>query len=140
MISQIGIVFFGVLAAWLTQQANESRKKYACIFGLISQPFWFYSAIETNQWGIFLLSIIYTVVWLIGFKNYWFKKVIQDTEKNHQQLNRHENWCSCRKPKVKTEKLCFDCQIDSDFFRDFGYGPNGEVMPEVMGKESKKEK
>jgi hypothetical protein len=73
MISQIGIVFFGVLAAWLNQQANENRKKYACIFGLISQPFWFYSAIETNQWGIFLLSIIYTVVWLIGFKNYWMK-------------------------------------------------------------------
>lgn len=73
MISQIGIVFFGVLAAWLTQQANENRKKYACIFGLISQPFWVYSSIESNQWGIFLLSIIYTGVWLIGFKNYWVK-------------------------------------------------------------------
>lgn len=76
MISQIGIVFFGVLAAWLTQQANESRKKYACILGLISQPFWFYSAIESEQWGIFLLSIIYTGVWLIGFKNYWVIPVV----------------------------------------------------------------
>jgi hypothetical protein len=75
VISQIGIVFFGVLAAWLTQQANDNRKKYACIFGLISQPFWFYSAIESDQWGICLLSIIYTLVWLIGFKNYWVKPV-----------------------------------------------------------------
>ncbi len=74
MISQIGIVLFGVIAAWLTQQANQSRKKYACIFGLISQPFRFYSAIETNQWEIFILSLIYTGVWLIGFRNYWVVK------------------------------------------------------------------
>lgn len=71
MISQTGIVIFGLLAAWLTQQGNEQLKKYACIFGLISQPFWFYAALESEQWGIFILSLIYTGVWLIGFKNYW---------------------------------------------------------------------
>ena len=71
MISQIGIVFFGVIAAWLTQQGNESRKKYACIFGLIAQPFWFWSALSEDQWGILILSFVYTGVWLIGFKNYW---------------------------------------------------------------------
>lgn len=73
MISQIGIVIFSLIAAWLTQQGNENRKKYACIFGLISQPFWFYSALQSDQWGIFILSLFYTAIWLIGFRNYWVK-------------------------------------------------------------------
>jgi len=70
-IAQVGIIVFGVLAAWITQQRNESLKKYACVFGLASQPFWFYSSWESGQWGIFVVSGIYTVVWAIGFKNYW---------------------------------------------------------------------
>lgn len=80
MISQIGIVFFGVLAAWLTQQKNEGIKKYACIFGLIAQPFWFWSALVADQWGILFLSFVYTGVWLIGFKNYWFKVATDETK------------------------------------------------------------
>lgn len=77
MINQAGIVIFGVIAAWLTQQRDERLKKYACIFGLISQPFWFYAAIQSNQWGIFILSCIYTGVWLMGFKNYWCKQGVK---------------------------------------------------------------
>ncbi len=105
MISQIGIVFFGVLAAWLTQQANENRKKYACIFGLISQPFWFYSAIETNQWGIFLLSIIYTGVWLIGLKNYWVKPVVPQIK----ATGTGQEKCGCGNNKPKNKPVCFEC-------------------------------
>jgi hypothetical protein len=103
MIAQIGIVFFGVMAAWLTQQRNEQLKKYACIFGLISQPFWFYSAIETNQWGIFLLSIIYTAVWLVGFKNYWVKSSLPQQRENNSPL------CECGKSKPKNKMRCFTC-------------------------------
>lgn len=110
MISQIGIVFFGVLAAWLTQQANDRRKKYACIFGLISQPFWFYSAIETNQWGIFLLSIIYTGVWLIGFKNYWVKPVVKPpTPQPPPSCTKTINICACGNSKPKNKEHCFVC-------------------------------
>lgn len=105
MISQIGIVFFGVLAAWLTQQANESRKKYACIFGLISQPFWFYSAIESDQWGIFFLSIIYTGVWLIGFKNYWVKPVYPPL----MVLNPNDSVCECRDLEWGYQPFCEHC-------------------------------
>ena len=73
MFEQIGIAFTGVIAIWLTQQRNESLKKYACLFGLASQPFWFYATYQAEQWGIFGLSFVYTINWLIGFNNFWLK-------------------------------------------------------------------
>lgn len=71
IISQIGITVFGVIAAWITQQRNESLKKYACILGLMSQPFWFYTAVIAEQWGVFANSVMFTVIWIIGIKTYW---------------------------------------------------------------------
>ena len=73
MIAQIGIAITGVVAIWLTQQSNEEWKKYACLFGLAGQPFWFYSAYTAQQWGIFVLCFFYAYSWYIGFKNNWVK-------------------------------------------------------------------
>ena len=73
MLEQIGIALTGVVAIWLTQDADEGRRKWACIFGLIGQPFWFYSAWEAEQWGIFVLCAFYAVAWIRGFYNYWLK-------------------------------------------------------------------
>ena len=72
MIDQIGIALTGVIAIWLTQQSNEEWKKYACLFGIAGQPFWFYSAYTAEQWGIFILCFFYTYSWAIGIKNNWF--------------------------------------------------------------------
>jgi len=74
MIEQIGIAFTGIIAIWLTQQRRETWKKYACFFGVAGQPFWFYSAYSTDQWGVFVLCIFYTYVWCLGVKNNWITK------------------------------------------------------------------
>lgn len=74
MISQLAIAVTGVVAIWLTQQGNNNLKKYACLFGLAGQPFWFYSAYQTEQWGIFLLCLFYTYSWSLGVKNNWLLK------------------------------------------------------------------
>tara|TARA_R110000851_G_scaffold297051_1_gene452273 strand:- start:210 stop:434 length:225 start_codon:yes stop_codon:yes gene_type:complete len=68
---QIAIALTGLTAIFLTQQSKESWKKYACLFGLAGQPFWFYSAYTAEQWGIFVLCVGYTFCWLQGFKNNW---------------------------------------------------------------------
>jgi hypothetical protein len=68
---QIAIAVTGVVAIWLTQQSNEQWKKYACLFGIVGQPFWFYSAYQAEQWGIFVLCIFYTYSWCLGIKNHW---------------------------------------------------------------------
>ena len=74
MISQIFIGLFGVVGIWLTQQSNENIKKYACVLGLIAQPFWFYSMYQSEQWGVFVLCFFYTYAWGLGFYNGWIKK------------------------------------------------------------------
>jgi len=71
---QVAIALTGVVAIWLTQQKREGWKKYACLFGLAGQPFWFYSSYQAEQWGIFCLTFFYTYSWFIGFKNNWIKK------------------------------------------------------------------
>ena len=68
---QIGIALTGIVAIWLTQQSNESWKKYACLFGLAGQPFWFYAAYMAEQWGILALTVFYTYSWWLGLKNHW---------------------------------------------------------------------
>ena len=74
MIEQLLIAITGVTAIWLTQQSNEAWKKYACLFGLAGQPFWFYSAYVAEQWGIFALCFFYTYSWALGIKNNWIVK------------------------------------------------------------------
>lgn len=73
MIEQLLIAFTGVTAILLTQQSNEKLKKYACLFGLVGQPFWFYATYVSEQWGIFILCIFYTYAWGLGVYNNWIK-------------------------------------------------------------------
>ncbi len=72
---QVLITITGAIAIWLTQQnKHEDWKKYACVFGLLGQPFWLYATYTTAQWGIFVLTIFYTYVWILGFYNHWIKE------------------------------------------------------------------
>lgn len=68
---QIAIAVTGIIAIWLTQQSNDNWKRYACLFGLAGQPFWFYSAYTAGQWGILILTFFYTYAWILGLKNNW---------------------------------------------------------------------
>jgi hypothetical protein len=54
ILDQLGILVTGVIAVWLTQHKRESWRRWACIFGLLAQPFWFYAAWKAEQWGIFV--------------------------------------------------------------------------------------
>ena len=74
MIAQLMIAIFGVTAVVLSQSELLERRKWAGIFGLVGQPFWFYAAWTTEQWGIFALCILYTLSWGKGVYTHWFKK------------------------------------------------------------------
>lgn len=68
-ISQIAIVFFGAGAIILVAKKN----KWGFVCGLLSQPFWFITAYVNEQWGVFLVSFIYTISWIFGIYE-WFLK------------------------------------------------------------------
>ena len=71
MIEQFAIAATGVTAIWLTQSKNERTRRFACLFGLAGQPFWFAAAIAAEQWGIVVLCCFYTVAWARGVWNNW---------------------------------------------------------------------
>lgn len=71
---QIAIAFTGVVTIWLSQDARSSWRKWACIFGILGQPFWFYSSYVAQQWGIFILAFFYTYSWIKGVYNFWIKR------------------------------------------------------------------
>jgi hypothetical protein len=72
---QFFIAIFGVTAIYLSQQSHSKpAQRYACIFGLAAQPFWFATTYMNEQWGIFGLTFLYTYAWWKGFQNHWIKK------------------------------------------------------------------
>ncbi len=76
MFVQAFLLVTGGVAIWLTQQSNESWKKYAALFGITGQPAWFYSAYTAEQWGILALTTFYTYAWCQGIYNNWIKRSI----------------------------------------------------------------
>lgn len=74
MIDQIGIALTGVTAIFLSQCKSEELRRYACLFGLAGQPFWFSAAISAEQWGILALNCLYAVAWAKGVWVHWLCK------------------------------------------------------------------
>jgi hypothetical protein len=72
-LEQIGIAVFGVTAIFLSQAADEKHRRWACIFGIAGQPFWFYTAIVNQQWGVFALCFLYSWAWFKGVRTYWWR-------------------------------------------------------------------
>lgn len=64
----------GVTAILMSQNADEKCRKWAPVFGLLSQPFFFYTAWIHGQWGLFGLSVFYTMAWAKGFHTYWLRR------------------------------------------------------------------
>lgn len=72
-IDQIIIGICGLTSVWLSQDARPSWSRFACIFGLIAQPAWFYATWQAGQWAIFALAFVYTFGWARGVYNFWIK-------------------------------------------------------------------
>src|SRR4029453_5429876 len=76
-LEQIAIALTGVIAVWLTQDKREDWRRWACIFGMLGQPFWFYAAWKAEQWGIFALCMLYTYAWARGVWTHWISPYFQ---------------------------------------------------------------
>jgi hypothetical protein len=90
-IDQIGIALFGALAVWLSQERRESYRRWACIFGMLGQPFWLYNAWMAEQWGIFAISLLYVVVWMRGIWLHWLVPQPQSRQWVSGHLDRQDS-------------------------------------------------
>ncbi|MBP9727936.1 MAG: nicotinamide mononucleotide transporter [Candidatus Moranbacteria bacterium] len=68
IIAQVGITVFGVGSVFLLARKN----KWGTVLGLLSQPFWFATAIINDQWGIMILNVVYSATWIYGVYNWFF--------------------------------------------------------------------
>ena len=71
---QLAIVVTGCVAIWLVNEPREALRKWASVVGLIGQPFWFYSSWTSEQWGILVVTVVYTLAWIRGFRHAWMSQ------------------------------------------------------------------
>ena len=70
IVSQIAITILGTIAIILVAKKN----KWGFVAGLASQPFWFITSIANKQWGVFIVTIIFTASWALGVYEWFLKK------------------------------------------------------------------
>lgn len=70
IIDQVVIGTCGIASVWLSQDPRAGVRRWACIAGLLAQPFWMHATWTAGQWGIFALSFVYTIGWLRGFRHH----------------------------------------------------------------------
>lgn len=75
LVIQIWLGVFSLGAVYLSQDYRIRRRQWACVCGLLAQPAWFYATWQAEQWGIFAMSVLYTLSWLRGVKTYWWSEL-----------------------------------------------------------------
>lgn len=68
-VSQVGLTILSVAAIILVARKN----KWGFVVGLASEPFWFATSYINKQWGVFLLSIVYSGTWAYGIYQWFYK-------------------------------------------------------------------
>ena len=69
-ICRAGMLMLSCLAVWCLVYYPEAhpRRKWGCIFGLLSQPFWAGYAYISDDWILLLITGLYTVAWIHGIR------------------------------------------------------------------------
>lgn len=86
MIEQIFIAVTELIAVFLIQSKNENHAKWASVFGLLGQPFWFYASYKANQFGQFSLCFFFTAAWAKSYYEHWIKAKPSITKDGYYML------------------------------------------------------
>lgn len=70
---QIAIALTGAVAVFLTQSQSANLRRFACLFGIVGQPFWFMAAWKAQQMGVLFVSVLYALAWAKGVHTHWIK-------------------------------------------------------------------
>ena len=68
---QSALAILGPAAIWLSQSRTVQFQRWACIVGLVSQPFWFWSVWSSGQWGVGVVAVVCALAWLKGLWVHW---------------------------------------------------------------------
>jgi len=68
---QCSLALFGLSAIYMATGHNARARRWAPVVGLCGQPAWLYFAATSNAWGLFLLSLVYSAVYVRGIALQW---------------------------------------------------------------------
>lgn len=68
---QLGMAVFGLTAMWMAMGHSARLRRWAPIVGLAGQPFWAAYAWDTQGWGLAILVIAYSGVYIRGAWLQW---------------------------------------------------------------------
>jgi len=68
---QLALAVFGLSAMFMAMGNNPRARRWAPIVGLCGQPFWIAFAIGTQAWGLLVLSLAYSAVYVRGAWVQW---------------------------------------------------------------------
>jgi len=74
VLSQVLIGGLGIASVMLVTSKDEGLRRLAAPLALLAEPFWFYTAYINEQWGILLLTLIYTFRWTQVFIRDWVRR------------------------------------------------------------------
>jgi hypothetical protein len=63
LIAQIAVAVSGILAIWMATSLDATMRRWAPLVGLAGQPGWLIATSTSEQWGMFAVSVAYTLVW-----------------------------------------------------------------------------
>ncbi len=63
------MLFLGAFSVLLLGNNNP----WGFVVGIVQQPFWYYTSVYNQQWGLLCASLVYTVAWCVGLYNNWHK-------------------------------------------------------------------
>jgi hypothetical protein len=72
VVAQVWLPLTGLPAIYCVAK----KSKLAPLFGLLGQPAWIYSAVYTRQWGMLVLNLTYTCMWVLTAYHWWTKRAI----------------------------------------------------------------
>lgn len=72
-VAQALIALTSLAAMWMVTR-GESWSKWGFVVGLAGQPFWLYSTFVSAQFGMFIVSALYTWFWAQSIWEEWFSK------------------------------------------------------------------
>lgn len=111
---QVGIMLTGMVAVILSQLPSDNqRRRYACLFGMCGQPFWFWAAWKAQQIGILIVTVGYTYGWALGIWNHWIKQYLVKTRVDEFFKDFHPT----KIPQRKLDLNAIPVVVSSDQFR-----------------------
>lgn len=70
---QAGLVVFGGTAVYLFGCKDRDISRWGCVAALCAEPLWLYGAWIAGQWGVMIMACIYSIGWVRGIRNHFWR-------------------------------------------------------------------